>query len=180
MAKYTELFAEYLESGGALPAAFDQIEGFGDLFTAHFIDCEIGFETEELFAIKLEERAELVIPAYAKKLALVEDEFGDFSAPVKIRTHTSSNTHTFEAGEKRTKSTNLPQNMTSAAPNAVGVNESYVDNDTVEDSGSDREEGFTPDESIRRLEFVQRLEGQTLMIKRQCLDEFESLFMRVF
>ena len=42
MAKYTELFAEYLESGGELPAAFDEIYGFKDLFIGHFFDKENG------------------------------------------------------------------------------------------------------------------------------------------
>lgn len=57
MAKYTELFSEYLEGGGELPAAFSQIDGFEDLFIGHFIDKEIGFETEVLFTIKLETKA---------------------------------------------------------------------------------------------------------------------------
>ena len=72
MAKYTELFAEYLESGGELPAAFDEIVGFKDLFIGHFIDKEIGFETEVLFAIKLETNANLVIGVYADSIAASE------------------------------------------------------------------------------------------------------------
>lgn len=43
MAKYTELFAEYLEGGGSLPAAFAEIVGFEDLFVARYCDKEIGF-----------------------------------------------------------------------------------------------------------------------------------------
>ena len=31
MAKYTELFSEYLERGGQLPASFALIDGFEDL-----------------------------------------------------------------------------------------------------------------------------------------------------
>ena len=45
MAKYTELFAEYLESGGELPTAFDTINGFKDLFVGHFIDKDEKDET---------------------------------------------------------------------------------------------------------------------------------------
>ena len=74
MAKYTELFAEYLESGGELPAAFDEIVGFKDLFIGNFIDKEIGFETEVLFAIKLETKANIVIPVYAERITALESK----------------------------------------------------------------------------------------------------------
>ena len=36
MAKYTELFAEYLERGGTLPASFSLIEGFEEIFKKHY------------------------------------------------------------------------------------------------------------------------------------------------
>ena len=65
MAKYTELLTEYIENGGTLPTAFSLITGFEDLFIRHFCNYEIGFETETLFAIKLEEKADLYMNLYA-------------------------------------------------------------------------------------------------------------------
>lgn len=77
----TELFTQYIENNGgadvALPSLFDKIPSitindetttFKDAFVLNFSDREIGFETEALFALKLEGRAKLVIPRYVHKL----------------------------------------------------------------------------------------------------------------
>ena len=77
----TELFTQYIENNGgadaALPSLFnkipsitidDETTSFKDAFVLNFCDREIGFETEALFALKLEGRAKLVIPRYVHKL----------------------------------------------------------------------------------------------------------------
>ena len=77
----TELFTQYIANNGgadsALPSLFDKIPPiaiddevtkFKDAFVLNFCDREIGFETEALFALKLEGRAKLVIPRYVRKL----------------------------------------------------------------------------------------------------------------
>ena len=77
----TELFTQYIANNGgadaALPSLFDKIPSitiddettsFKDAFVLNFCDREIGFETEALFALKLEGRAKLVIPRYAHTL----------------------------------------------------------------------------------------------------------------
>ena len=77
----TELFTQYIANNGgadsALPTLFDKIPSitidnettsFKDAFVLNFCDREIGFETEALFALKLEGRAKLVIPRYVRKL----------------------------------------------------------------------------------------------------------------
>lgn len=78
---HTELFAQYIANNGgadaAIPSLFDKIPSitiddevttFKDAFVLNFCDREIGFETEALFALKLEGRAKLVIPRYVRKL----------------------------------------------------------------------------------------------------------------
>ena len=78
---HTELFTQYIANNGgadsALPSLFDKIPSitiddevtkFKDAFVLNFCDREIGFETEALFALKLEGRAKLVIPRYVRKL----------------------------------------------------------------------------------------------------------------
>ena len=78
---HTELFTQYIANNGgaeqALPSLFDNVPNitiddevttFKDAFILNFCDREIGFETEELFALKLESRAELVLPFYINKL----------------------------------------------------------------------------------------------------------------
>ena len=77
----TELFTQYIANNGgadsALPLLFDKIPSitiddevtkFKDAFVLNFCDREIGFETEALFALKIEGRAKLVIPRYVHKL----------------------------------------------------------------------------------------------------------------
>ena len=78
---HTELFTQYIVNNGgadsAFPSLFDKIPSividdettsFKDAFVLNFCDREIGFETEALFALKLEARAKLVIPRYVRKL----------------------------------------------------------------------------------------------------------------
>lgn len=77
----TELFTQYIANNGgaasALPSLFDKVPSitiddetttFKDAFVLNFSDREIGFETEALFALKIEGRAKLVIPRYVHKL----------------------------------------------------------------------------------------------------------------
>lgn len=78
---HTELLTQYIANNGgaenALPSLFDKVPNivtdgevttFKDAFILNFCDREIGFETEELFALKLEARAKLVLPFYINKL----------------------------------------------------------------------------------------------------------------
>ena len=78
---HTELFTQYIANNGgadsALPSLFDKIPPvtivdetitFKEAFVLNFCDREIGFETDALFALKLEGRAKLVIPRYVHKL----------------------------------------------------------------------------------------------------------------
>lgn len=78
---HTELFTTYIANNGgadsALPSLFkkvpnitngDEVTTFQDSFVLNFCDREIGFETEALFALKLEGRAKLVLPRYINKL----------------------------------------------------------------------------------------------------------------
>lgn len=168
MAKYTELFAEYLEGGGELPAVFSLIEGFADLFVGRFCDKEIGFETEALFAIKLNERAAIIIPEYVKRLQATD------AAWLTVTDPTRTQTRAYVGGERRTATTALPVNTIYAEPNQTGKAEEYTDTETVTNNG------LTPDESIRRVEYFQKLDGTAWIILDSCLREFDNLFMKVY
>ena len=65
MARYTELFAEYLENGGGMPAVFNDVtvngEPLADIFTAYYAAREIGFETPALFELKFNALAAILI-----------------------------------------------------------------------------------------------------------------------
>lgn len=164
MAKYTETFADYLNGGGVIPAAFDDISGFTDLFVGEFCDKEIGFETEQLFHIKLETRAQLVIPVYVDKLEKVLQSYELAAAPKK--THTV----TLNAGEQAAQSYSLPENSVQALPSAKQHSDAFKNTE-------DRvEEGFTPDEAMRYTKYIEERKN----VLEMCLREFDNLFMRVY
>lgn len=163
MAKYTELYSEYLASGGAVPSAnFAEVsDDFEDLFTAYYCDREIGVETEELFAIKLNMRAAMVCPLYKARIAAYDGVLGKVGAASKVRT--------FNAGAQSGDVTVLPINSVSAQPNSKTSTAAYVNTEKVE--------GVTPDEALRLEEFYRK---KVHDVKLQCLQEFENLFMRVY
>ena len=168
MSKYTETLVEFLEGGGVLPAVFAEIEGFEDLFVARYCDKEIGFETEALFQIKLEERAAIIIPAYVKRIAATDAAWLTVTGP------TRKQTRTFNSGEKRSSSSSLPLNSQTAQPSQTAKADAFTDTDTT------TFEGITPDEAIRRAEYFQKLDGMTWILLDKCLHEFENLFMKVY
>ena len=163
MAKYTELYSEYLASGGAVPsAAFAEVsDDFEDLFTAYYCDREIGVETEELFAIKLNLRAAMVCPLYKARIAAYDGVLGKVGAASKVRT--------FNAGAQSGDVTVLPINSVSAQPNSKTSTAAYTNTETIE--------GETTDEALRLEEFYRK---KVHDVKLQCLQEFENLFMRVY
>ena len=163
MAKYTELYSEYLASGGAVPtAAFAEVsDDFEDLFTAYYCDREIGVETEELFAIKLNLRASMVCPLYKARIAAYDGVLGKVGAASKVRT--------FNAGAQSGDVTVLPINSLSAQPNSKTSTAAYTNTETIE--------GETTDEALRLEEFYRK---KVHDVKLQCLREFENLFMRVY
>lgn len=83
MAKYTELFIDYVKGGGVLPSSFSSIDHFTDLFIAKYCDCEIGFETEELFKIKLQYYADLYVEEYKKRINLIATNYEAVADPTK-------------------------------------------------------------------------------------------------
>ena len=168
MSKYTETLVEFLEGGGILPVAFAEIEGFEDLFVTRYCDKEIGFETEALFQIKLEERAAIIIPAYVKRIKATE------AAWLTVTDPTHKQTRTFESGEKCSSSSLLPLNSQTAQPSQTAKADAFTDTDTT------TFEGITPDEAIRRAEYFQKLDGTAWILLDACLREFENLFMKVY
>ena len=168
MSKYTETLVEFLEGGGVLPAVFAEIEGFEDLFVTRYCDNEIGFETEALFQIKLEERAAIIIPAYVKRIQATE------AAWLTVTDPTRKQTRTFNSAEKHSSSSSLPLNAQTARPSQTAKADAFTDTDTT------TFEGITPDEAIRRAEYFQKLDGTAWILLDACLREFENLFMKVY
>lgn len=173
MAKYTLLLSEYLKDGFSLPSSFSLIDGFKEAFIGKYCDKEIGFETEELFQIKLEARANLVMQNYADKIAKRAAWWAKAESPAK--TYYSKDSLTSSHGSQKTQNTELPIDSQTAEPNAITEAEAYEDKDEriIERTNSGQDAG----EVIEMLNFLNK-DVSTLVEK--CLGEFKNLFMGVY
>ena len=173
MAKYTMTLAEYLARGGALPSSFALIEGFEDLFVAHYCDHEIGFETNELFNIKLELKANLVMQLYKDKIDARALYWAKVPNPTKV--HYELATTNYDMGKQKVKTTELPFDSAVAEPNLINENDAYHNKDEREVRHEDN--GETIDEVMRMLDYLNK---DTTTLIEKCLNEFKTLFMGVY
>ena len=177
MAKYTELFADYVGKGGVLPSSsFALIQDFEDLFKERYCGSEIGFETEALFALKLDMKARLVMPLYAARIAAVDAAIAKLQAPLKQRTEKRGYGKQHSETENDGSTTELPFDADDAEPTATNHAEGSADIDYHEDNMT-YTDYVTIDENIKIVE--------TLSVKREgivekCLEEFKPLFMGVY
>ena len=173
MAKYTELLAEYLSDGGTLPSVFSTITGFEDMFVAEYCDKEIGFETENLFAIKLDYYANLYVPIYAERITALATAWTNAANPVKV--HYERYDTTVNAGAQRAESTELPINSLTATPSSVTATDAYVNTDA---RITNREEsGVTVDEAYR---VIDKLNDEIRPLVKKLLNEFKPCFMQIY
>ena len=173
MAKYTILFAEYLERGGLCPASFSLIQGFEEIFKKHYCDKEIGFETEALFFMKLEEKADLFMQLYADKISRLASAWAGYENPAKVRYIKEDKT--FNGGKQKAQTTELPFNSESAEASLINDTDAYVNTDANE--RTEKESGKTIDEAQRAIEFLNAKVHSLLL---DLLNEFKPCFMGVY
>lgn len=167
MAKYTETLIDYMRAGGVLPALFEQIEGFPVLFVQRFCDYEIGFETPELFAQKLEGAAKRFIPFY-KTLIQSQNELIAKLTTSYNRVHTT----TSDLGKQESLSWAYPYNASSNTNPAARTLATPTTNTTTEQSS-----GYTPDELVQMIELAGNIKDNLL---DELLSKFKHCFMIVF
>ena len=180
MAKYTMLFAEYLKSGRQLPSAFSLIPAlneisFEDLFISRFCQREIGFETDSLFEIKLNARANVVCPFYADKLKLLSNytpqKIYDAATVEKVENdYGREDKHEFFVNPDNASTTDDIYKIQSMT-NAERFKASNKDEATKTNSGQTTENAFATFEKIKR---------DKVNVYEELLNEFDSLFMGVF
>lgn len=99
MALYTETLKDWLNNGFTLPAIFSSIPQltssmtFAQLFESYFGEWEIGFETEEMFEMKLNLKANIVIPLYVKKIEMINEQLDNIFKNETIRRTYLNNTN---------------------------------------------------------------------------------------
>lgn len=172
MAKYTELFSEYLEGGGELPSSFSLIENFDNLFKLRFYDHEIGFETETLFSMKLELTASIMIPIYKERIDMLAEAITGAKNPT--RTFYEKYNTIINAGEQSGQTTELPIDSVTAEPNSISHSDAYINTD---ERTTNREEGATINE---KYYIIDKLNEKVKSLIDSLLDEFKSCFMEVY
>lgn len=172
MAKYTELYLDYAKGHNA-PSSFSLIEGFEELFLKHFCDKEIGFETETLFEIKLDEKADLIMKDYADRISMLASAWTKFEMPAKVVYESSQDTSNI--GAQVTNMRELPFNGIKAQPTTINESEASVNSSSR--TYNRNESGYTASEAMQAL---QMLNGQVAHILQKCLSEFDDLFMKVY
>lgn len=152
---HTELFTQYIANNGgadkALPVLFDKVPSididgekttFRDSFILNFCDREIGFETEQLFALKLEGRAKLVLPKYINKLT----ELGniDYINAHRTETETRKGSGSVQDSGSDTVIHETHGNVTDGGKDTMTKNGSG----SVQDSGNDKNTRFKGENPI--------------------------------
>lgn len=173
MAKYTETFMEYLNNGNAFPDSFkvtkhdsggksyeDYDAELCNRFFARYCDCEIGYETEELFKIKFEAIADAKIPLYRSAIAALVTSDSAIANPWKMTTQ--------ENGSTRTTTTDLPFDASTSSPSAVVASDKVTNYTTTK--------GWTFQEAVAWSDWNEQIRD---MIER-LLSEFSDLFMKVY
>lgn len=173
MARYTETLAQYIDNGNTLPTEFTEITGFSDLFMKYYCDHEIGFETEAIFAVKLEMYADIVIPYYKTKLERIASAWTLWDDPVK--TNVDSEALSFTGGAQHGETTDLPINSETAQPNTMVDNAEYTNSQLRTITRT--ETGATDDEATRRLEFITNAKR---LVMFELLKEFKPCFMNIY
>ena len=179
MAKYTELFSEWLRGGGELPTLFNDLPQFNELFIGTYADREIGFETEELFKLKLENMAQIIIPPYTQR----HNDLNSLTVRILNPQTNIIKSGAIERryGERQTNNYDYPATTLPTEPDNYQPTQRNIANEYL-----DREEYMPLNEHHDGLNYnelahlIDKLENNKTILLRECLKEFEPLFMQVF
>ena len=195
---HTELFTQYIANNGgaenALPTLFDKVPNivtideittFKDAFILNFCDREIGFETEELFALKLESRAKLVLPFYITKLNQLASI--DYLNAKRTESETRTSTGNITDGGKDTNTRFKGENPlidTSLTFNAKAVTEQETNEigygKNTNTTGSENVTREYTDSGIEARDLYERVLNDTKNVWNEIFKKFDSLFMQVW
>lgn len=195
---HTELLTQYIANNGgaenALPSLFDKVPNitiddevttFKDAFILNFCEREIGFETEELFALKLESRAKLVLPFYIDKLKKLASI--DYMNAKRTESETRTTTGNITDGGKDTNTRFKGENPlidTSLTFNAKAVTEQETNEigygKNTNTTGSENVTREYTDSGIEARDLYERVLNDTMNVWNEIFKKFDSLFMQVW
>ena len=195
---HTELFTQYIANNGgaenALPSLFDKVPNitiddevttFKDAFILNFCDREIGFETEELFALKLEARAKLVLPFYISKLKQLASI--DYINAKRTESETRTSTGNITDGGKDTNTRFKGENPlidTTLTFNVKAVSEQETNEigygKNTNTTGSENVTREYTDGEIEARDLYERVLNDTMNVWNEIFKKFDSLFLQVW
>lgn len=194
---YTELLTEYVANNGGARNAFPELFGsihnidFRTMFLLRFCNREIGFETEELFALRLEGKAREVMPLYLKKIDAIEKQIALNSSVIKTYKYGETSKRTpdltvkNDGGEVVTDNYNNPDSGGSLpADTSLSSESRTTDKSGVKTTGTEQNERGGQNEEItnihpREQQEIINAEIELKNVYTALLDEFEPLFMQV-
>lgn len=203
---HTELFTEWITNNGgadnALPALFAQVPDitsgtetikFSDTFILHFCDKEIGFETEELFALKLEARARLILPPFIDKINTLSQISIDTAVEKEEITHSGSD-KIAENLDRTTTTDNLSTNYnlpdsgaTGEEPNPSYSSDQNKNHGTITESGTPSNtttygKKITTSRTSSKLDtisLIEQIQNDMFNMWEEIFKRFDCLFMGV-
>lgn len=164
MAKYTELLVDYLD-GNSLPVEFATIEGFEDMFIGRFCDREIGFETEALFKIKVQNVTDIYFNLYKERITDLASAITKAKTPLRI-TYTQQ-----DLGKTKGKLTDLPIDSDEAEAKTI------TETDASKNTTSKEVSGVNTYEAIKLIDYLNK---SVKCIVNDLLDKYETCFMGIF
>lgn len=185
MARYTELFSEWLENGGKMPAVFDNVlvnsEPLADIFTAYYAAREIGFETPALFELKFNALAAILINDLQAGLQAHRGALAALSDPKS--THTKSGAIQRNYGDRKRNEWDNPTadnqsevNLNDIGSQRINIDKNYTDNEVYDKvTDTDVVKGVYEGKAI--LEILSTEQKNFFQV---WLDKFDSLFMQIF
>lgn len=187
MARYTELFSEWLEAGGVMPAVFDtvQIDGvkLTDIFKSKYADREIGFETPTLFELKLNEYTAVLMPELKDGLEGFKQALKTMWNPNKKHVKTGKIERSYGQSKRNTWDNPTPAtgdftavDLTDAASQNITIDAERIDLENYA-SVTDTETGVTVSEG---LAVYQALSQPAQSFLQNWLNKFDGLFMQIF
>lgn len=203
---HTELFTEWIANNGgadnALPTLFAQVPDitvgtetikFSDTFILHFCDKEIGFETEALFALKLEARARLILPPFIDKINTLSKISIDTATEKEEISHSGTDKNTENVDRTTTTENlstgyNLPDTgATGEEPEPQYASEQNKNRGTITESGTPSNTttygkkittNRTPSK-LETIEIIEKIQTDMFNMWEEIFKKFDCLFMGV-
>ena len=175
MAKYTELLIQYL-SNHSLPSKFSDIDGFEDMFIERYCNCELGFETENLFSYKINLITNLYFDDYKLKINQMNELMNKLINPTKTRTITDVKGAV--ESEQTNKNYEYPYNSSSLEDTQITSGEQV--NSKINSTTDTRTNVVSGTNAYENVRLIEELNKSIKNYKNELLELYRTCFMEIY